>query len=61
MALAIDIVHGHRPSNKMHSQLWRRRLSLGFISPAKVVLALYITNKTEHGPCHRYDTWAWSE
>ena len=50
MALAIDIMHGHGPSNEMHPQLQHKKTKIRLygllLKQQKVSYALCITNKT---------------
>ena len=46
MTFAVDIMHGHNPSNEMHYQLQPK-------SNRCLMCCTYITNKTEHDPCHQ--------
>ena len=66
MALAIDIIHGHGPSNEMHHQLQPMKtkvsvLAFNTVVQQKVSYALYIINKMEHDPFHQYNAWVWPE
>ena len=58
MALAIDIMHEHGPSNEMCLQR-RPRLAINFA--VKVFYVLYITKIMEHSSCHRYNACVWLE
>ena len=53
MALAVNVMHGHGPSNKMciHLKLKKtkvRKVVLAINMAGKALDALYTTNKTEH-------------
>ena len=65
MALAIDIIYWRGPSNKVCHQLQSKktnvRLYLPLILQQKALQVRYITSKREHGPCRRYNAWAWLE
>ena len=57
MTLAIDKIHGRGPSDKMRPQLQPKKTKVRLYQPLilqqKASYTLYITNKTEHGPCRR--------
>ena len=55
MTLAVNIMHGHGPSNKIHHQLQAKKTNLRkavlVVNIAtKVFYALFIAKKTEHTP-----------
>ena len=48
MALAVDIIHGHGPSNKMHRHLQPdKSLYKLLIEQEKAFYTLYVTSKAE--------------
>ena len=65
MALAVNIMHGYSPSDEMRDQLQPKktkvRLHQPLIMQHKASYVLYIANKMDHCPCHRYNVWAWPE
>ena len=52
--MAIDIMGGHDPSDEMRKQLQAKKTKVSLYWPLMkqqmVSYALYITNKTAHGP-----------
>ena len=57
MALAINVMDGYGPSNKMrpYSQLKKTKVRLPLILQQKASYELYITNKTEHDPYQKLE------